>query len=111
MPGPDPRKTRPLPGRGNPARPLTREERKKLENKKTKKTLSIKDAAKQVIAEGGSPRLIQNEARMNRMDKLLGVIPSEKMAKGGRAGYKNAGSVKGCKMAKGGRGRAYGKNS
>jgi hypothetical protein len=34
-----------------------------------------------------------------------------KYAKGGRAGYKKAGSVKGCKMAKSGRGRAYGKNS
>jgi len=33
------------------------------------------------------------------------------MAKGGRAGYKNAGSVKGCKMASKGKGRAYGKNS
>ena len=32
-------------------------------------------------------------------------------AKGGRAGYKNAGSVKGCKMATKGKGRAYGKNS
>jgi len=30
---------------------------------------------------------------------------------GGRAEYKKAGSVKGCKMAKAGRGRAYGKNS
>ena len=30
---------------------------------------------------------------------------------GGRAEYKNAGSVKGCKMATKGKGRAYGKNS
>ena len=73
------------------------------------KILSIKDAAKQVVAEGGSPNLIQDEARMDRMDKLLGIIPSEKMAKGGRAGYK-AGS-KGCKLAMKGKGRAYGKNS
>ena len=34
-----------------------------------------------------------------------------KLARGGRAEYKNAGSVKGCKMATKGKGRAYGKNS
>ena len=54
------------------------------EFRKKKKILSIRDAAKQVVAEGGSPSLIQDEARMDRMDKLLGIIPSEKMmAKGG----------------------------
>ena len=75
---------------------------------KNKKILSIKDAAKQVVAEGGSPNLIQDEARMDRMDKLLQIIPSEKMAKGGRAGYKMGSK---CKLATKGKGRAYGKNS
>tara|TARA_R100001129_G_scaffold27409_1_gene18387 strand:+ start:277 stop:639 length:363 start_codon:yes stop_codon:yes gene_type:complete len=69
---------------------------------KAKKSLSIMDAAKKVVLEGGSPSLIKNEARMDRMDKLLGVIPSEKYKSGGRAKPKLA--------FKGG-GRAYGKNS
>ena len=85
------------------------ERRKKIENKKKKKVLSIRDAVKQVVAEGGSPSLIQDEARMDRMDKLSGIIPSEKMAKGGRVGYKSG--TRGCKLAMKGRGRAYGKNS
>jgi hypothetical protein len=82
---------------------------KKEKNKKKKKVLSIRDAAKQVVAEGGSPSLIQDEARMDRMDKLIGIIPSEKMAKGGRVGLKSG--SKGCKLAMKGKGRAYGKNS
>ena len=66
------------------------------------KPLSIMDAAKKVVLEGGSPSLIKDEARMDRMDKLLGVIPSEKYKSGGRAKPKLA--------LKGG-GRAYGRNS
>ena len=66
------------------------------------KPLSIMDAAEKVILEGGAPSLIQDEARMDRMDKLLGVIPSEKYKSGGRAKPKLA--------FKGG-GRAYGRNS
>ena len=85
------------------------ERRKKIENKKKKKILSIRDAAKQVVAEGGSPSLIQDKSRMDRMDKLLVIIPSEKMAKGGRAGFKSG--SKGCKLAMKGKGKAYGKNS
>ncbi len=69
---------------------------------KAKKSLSIMDAAKKVVLEGGSPSLIKDEARMDRMDKLLGVIPSEKYKSGGRAKPKLA--------FKGG-GRAYGRNS
>ena len=69
---------------------------------KAKKSLSIMDAAKKVVLEGGSPSLIKDEARMDRMDKLLGVIPSEKYKSGGRAKPKLA--------LKGG-GRAYGRNS
>jgi len=83
------------------------ERRKKIENKKKKKILSIRDAAKQVVAEGGSPSLIQDEARMDRMDKLLGIIPSEKMmAKGGRAMLRGGGICK-----KGMNKKAVGKNS
>ena len=82
------------------------ERRKKIENKKKKKVLSIRDAAKQVVAEGGSPSLIQDEARMDRMDKLLGIIPSEKMAKGGRVTLKGGGICK-----KGMNKKAIGRNS
>ena len=77
--------------------------------KSFEKNKSIKDIVKQVVAEGGSPSLIQDEARMDRIDKLVGVIPSEKMAKGGRVMYKSGMRV--CKLAKRGKGRAYGKNS
>ena len=44
-------------------------------------------------------------------DKVIILTQPQKMKTGGRAGYKNAGSVKGCKMAKAGKGRAYGNNS
>ena len=48
----------------------------------------------------------------DKADKTKDTFDSPiKLARGGRAEYKNAGSVKGCKMAKAGRGRAYGKNS
>ena len=65
------------------------------------KPLSIMDAAEKVILEGGSPSLIQDEARMDRMDKLLGVIPSEKYKSGGRAKLKGGG------ISKRGLGRAF----
>ena len=37
--------------------------------------------------------------------------PPIKLARGGRAEYKKAGSVRGCKMATKGKGKAYGRNS
>jgi len=54
----------------------------------------------------------QMQTIKNKADKTKDTFDSPiKLARGGRAEYKNAGSVKGCKMAKAGRGRAYGKNS
>jgi len=47
---------------------------------------SIQDAVAQVVAEGGSPSLIQDEARFDRIDKLLGIIPSEKPEETGTTG-------------------------
>ena len=50
------------------------------------------------------------ERKLNNERLNPGKTPKP-MKTGGRAEYKNAGSVKGCKMAKAGKGRAYGKNS
>ena len=60
---------------------------------KKKKPLSIRQAVKDVVAEGGSPKLTTDEARMSRIDKKLGIIPKDdhpikdkNFKKGGRAG-------------------------
>ena len=55
------------------------------------KPLSIRQAVKDVVAEGGSPKLTTDEARMDRIDKKLSVIPAKKYKKGGRAGYQSGG--------------------
>ena len=58
----------------------------------------------------------------NKAGQIMGTPNKERSAEsirkyvegakdGGRMGYKNAGSVKGCKMATKGKGRAYGRNS
>ena len=62
--------------------------------------ISNKGLENVVNAAADDSQLERSERRLMRM-----------MSKGGRAGYKNAGSVKGCKMATKGKGRAYGKNS
>ena len=56
-------------------------------------------------------KLLRKKTEGEKINKLLkaAAYGDNKMAKGGRAGFK-AGS-KGCKLAKKGRGRAYGKNS
>jgi hypothetical protein len=56
-------------------------------------------------------KLLRKKTEGEKINKLLkeAAYGDNKMAKGGRAGFK-AGS-KGCKLAKRGRGRAYGKNS
>jgi hypothetical protein len=59
----------------------------------TKKPLSIRQAVKDVVAEGGSPKLITDEARMGRIDKKLGIIPAEKYNKGGRTGKQFGGGL------------------
>ena len=78
MPGPDPRKAGPKAGR-----PMTREERKKR-------------------AGLGS---LQKKSDTN---EIFMMQDEQKMAKGGRAGYKMGSK---CKLATKGKGRAYGKNS
>jgi hypothetical protein len=56
-------------------------------------------------------KFIRKKTEGEKINELLkkAAYGDNKMAKGGRAGFK-AGS-KGCKLAKRGRGRAYGKNS
>jgi hypothetical protein len=56
-------------------------------------------------------KLLRKKTEGEKINKLLkeAAYGDNKMAKGGRVGFK-AGS-KGCKLAKRGRGRAYGKNS
>ena len=56
-------------------------------------------------------KFLRKKTEGEKINKLLkaAAYGDNKMAKGGRAGFK-AGS-KGCKLAKKGRGRAYGKNS
>ena len=60
------------------------------------KPLSIRQAVKDVVAEGGSPKLTTDKARMGRIDKKLGIIPADDhpiKEKGGRTGLKHGGSV------------------
>ncbi len=71
-----------------------------LSRTKDTNKISNKGLKKVVDAAADDAQLERSERRLMRM-----------MSKGGRAGYKNAGSVKGCKMATKGKGRAYGKNS
>ena len=56
-------------------------------------------------------KFLSKKTKGETINKLLkaAAYGDNKMAEGGRAGFK-AGS-KGCKLAKKGRGRAYGKNS
>jgi len=56
-------------------------------------------------------KFLSKKTKGEKINELLkaAAYGDNKMAKGGRAGFK-AGS-KGCKLAKKGRGRAYGKNS
>ena len=56
-------------------------------------------------------KFLRKKTEGEKINKLLkaAAYGDNKMAKGGRAGFK-AGS-KGCKLAMKGRGRAYGKNS
>ena len=55
----------------------------------TKKPLSIRQAVKDVVAEGGSPKLTTDEARMGRIDKKLGILPADDhYQSGGRTGFK-----------------------
>tara|TARA_R110002153_G_scaffold219004_1_gene371387 strand:+ start:359 stop:625 length:267 start_codon:yes stop_codon:yes gene_type:complete len=53
--------------------------------------------------------LFEDDDIPTRLQKKETTIDEVKMAKGGRAGYKDG--SKGCKMATKGKGRAYGKNS
>ena len=59
--------------------------------KKAKPIKSIRQTVKDVVAEGGSPKLTTDEARMDRISKKLNVIPAEKYKKGGRAGFQHGG--------------------
>ena len=71
-----------------------------LSRTKNSDKISNKGLENVINAAADDSQLERSERRLMRM-----------MSKGGRAGYKNAGSVKGCKMATKGKGRAYGKNS
>ena len=71
-----------------------------LSRTKNSDKISKKGLKNVVDAAADDGQLERSERRLMRM-----------MSKGGRAEYKNAGSVKGCKMATKGKGRAYGKNS
>ena len=62
--------------------------------KKAKPIKSIRQTVKDVVAEGGSPKLTTDEARMDRISKKLNVIPAEKYKKGGRAGYQGGGRTR-----------------
>ena len=57
--------------------------------------------------------VIQNQpfepAKISAASRREGASVYDKMAKGGRAGYKSG--TRGCKLAMKGKGRAYGKNS
>jgi len=89
MPGPDPRKTK------------FQEERKGRGPKMGRS--GLKENEKTIKKDGKLIIMVVGEDGKSQYPELK--------ARGGRAGYKNAGSVKGCKMAKAGKGRAYGKNS
>ena len=82
MPGPDPRITRLMQG------PQARGRQSDRKNKK------------------GDTKFIE-DADGNKI--FIMVDETQKMAKGGRAGFKSG--SKGCKLAMKGKGRAYGKNS
>ena len=61
---------------------ITKKEKKPL-------SMSIRQAVKDVVAEGGSPKLTTDEARMGRIDKKLGILPADDhYQSGGRTGFK-----------------------
>ena len=64
-----------------------REKPKSWITKKAKPIKSIRQTVKDVVAEGGSPKLTTDEARMGRIDKKLGIIP-------GRAGKQHGGRTR-----------------
>ena len=61
--------------------------------KKAKPIKSIRQTVKDVVAEGGSPKLTTDEARMDRISKKLNVIPAETrpFKSGGRANFRGGG--------------------
>jgi hypothetical protein len=78
----------------------------KTPNKKFKSTNNPKGSGAK------NKKLVKQQMQTikNKMDQTKDTFdPPIKLARGGRAEYKNAGSV--CKMATKGKGRAYGQNS
>ena len=65
---------RPGPSRGSS--PKTQPKKKKSIH------TTIRQAVKDVVSEGGSPKLITKEARLDRISKKLGVISAEISQKG-----------------------------
>jgi hypothetical protein len=96
-------------------------------DRKKNKTIPVSHSYKHDDVKKVAKKMKEKNAMMTKSESLdkakkfmdtLQTMKSKDMteregsfAKGGRAEYKKAGSVKGCKMAKAGRGRAYGKNS
>ena len=109
--------------------PVIRENRRKTDKEKietkTSNSIKPKKVIKKVLgllknltpggATASAIKIVRENAkraeRKLNNEKLNPGKTPKPMKTGGRAEYKNAGSVKGCKMAKAGRGRAYGKNS
>ena len=63
------------------------------------------------ISDKGLKKVVDAAADDAQLTRSLRKMERDVFRVGGRAEYKNAGSVKGCKMASKGKGRAYGKNS
>ena len=86
MPGPDPRKNRMMGPKGRQPGPTPSQKKQKE-----------------------IPIIIMMDGKEYKVMPGYGDGDIQKMAKGGRAGFKSG--SKGCKLAMKGKGRAYGKNS
>jgi len=72
--------------------PLSPSKRRKDKRKKyTTNTPSIEKVVRKIIAEGGSPKLITDEARLDRIEGILGG--GAEFKGGGRAVMKKGGKV------------------
>ena len=68
-----------------------KDKRKKVEIKYTTNAPGIEKVVRKIIAEGGSPKLITDEARLDRIERILGS--GAEFKGGGRAVMKKGGKV------------------
>ena len=68
-----------------------KDKRKEVEIKYTTNAPGIEKVVRKIIAEGGSPKLITEEARLDRIERILGG--GAEFKGGGRAVMKKGGKV------------------